>query len=102
MLPAREGVGLPQLEMVVDVVEELGNETLVYGDVTGEVAAVEIDAALPQPLPGAHARVCARLSGFTAVRPGERVPLALRLDRVHFFEAAGGEALADASPPAAV
>ena len=102
MLPAREGAGLPQVEMLVDVVEELGNETLIYGDVAGEVAAVEIDATLPAPLPGAHARVCARLSGFTAVRPGEKVPLALRLDRVHLFEAAGGEALASASPPAAV
>ena len=102
MLPAREGAGLPLVEMVVDVVEELGNETLIYGDVAGEVAAMETDAALPAPLPGAHARVCARLSGFTAVRPGEKVPLALRLDRVHFFEAAGGEALADVSPSAAV
>jgi ABC-type sugar transport system ATPase subunit len=102
MLPAREGAGLPQVEMVVDVVEELGNETLIYGDVTGEIAAVEIDSALPAPLPGARARLCARLSGFTAVRPGEKVPLALRLDRVHFFEAAGGEALANASSPAAV
>jgi ABC-type sugar transport system ATPase subunit len=102
MLPAREGAGLPQVEMVVDVVEELGNETLIYGDVTGEIAAVEIDSALPAPPPGARARLCARLSGFTAVRPGEKVPLALRLDRVHFFEAAGGEALANASPPAAV
>ena len=102
MLPAREGAGLPRVEMVVDVVEELGNETLVYGDVAGEVAAVETDATLPAPLPGAHARVCARLSGFTAVRPGEKVPLALRLDRVRFFEAASGEALADVSPSAAV
>ena len=101
MLPAREAAGLPQVEMVVDVVEELGNETLVYGDVAGEVAAVETDATLPAPLPGAHARVCARLSGFTAVRPGEKVPLALRLDRVRFFEAASGEALADVSPSAA-
>ena len=102
MLPSRDGAGLPQVEMVVDVVEELGNETLIYGDVAGEVAAVETDATLPAPLPGAHARVCARLSGFTAVRPGEKVPLALRLDRVHFFEAPGGEALADVSPSAAV
>ena len=101
LLPAREGAGLPQVEMTVDVVEELGNETLIYGDVPGEVATVKIDAALPAPLPGARARVCARLSGFTAVRPGETVPLALRLDRVHLFAAAGGEALASASPPAA-
>ena len=102
LLPAREGAGLPQVEMVVDIVEELGNETLIYGDVAGEVAAVETDATLPAPLPGAHARVCARLSGFTAVRPGERVPLAVRLDRVHLFAAVGGEALAGASPPTAV
>ncbi len=102
LLPARQGSGLPKLEMGVDVVEELGNETLIYGDVPGEVAAVEIDATLPAPLPGARARVCARFGGFTPVRPGEKIQLALRTDRVHLFEAAGGEALAGASPPAAV
>jgi len=101
LLPAQQGAGLPQLQMTVEVVEELGNETLIYGDVPGEVATVEIDPTLPAPLPGARARLCARLSGFSDVRPGETVPLALRLDRVHLFEAAGGEALASASPPAA-
>ena len=89
LLPAQQGAGLPQLQMSVEVVEELGDETLIYGDVPGEIATVEIDSALPAPLPGARARVCARLSGFTDVRPGETVPLALRLDRVHLFAAAG-------------
>jgi len=73
LLPAQQGAGLPQLQMTVEVVEELGNETLIYGDVSGEVATVEIDPTLPAPLPGARARLCARLSGFSDVRPGETV-----------------------------
>jgi ABC-type sugar transport system ATPase subunit len=97
LLPAQQGAGLPQLEMAVDVVEELGNETLVYGEVPGEIASIVIDATLPPPLPGSRARVSARLSGFTDVKHGDTLPLALRPDRVHLFEAAGGEAL---SPPA--
>ena len=98
LLPAQQGAGLPQLEMAVDVVEELGNETLAYGEVPGEIASVVIDATLPPPLPGSRARVCARLTGFTEVKHGDTLPLALRTDRVHLFEAAGGEAL---TPPAA-
>ena len=85
--------GLPLIDMKVELVEELGNETLVYGEVAGEVAAIDVDPALPPPLPGSRARICARLSGFTDVRPGEKLPLAVRLDRLHLFEATGGEAL---------
>ncbi len=80
LLPARSAAGLPRLEMTVDLVEELGNETLVYGEVPGEVAAVEIDRALPAPLPGSRARVAARLQGFTNVNPGETLPLGLRTE----------------------
>jgi sn-glycerol 3-phosphate transport system ATP-binding protein len=102
LLPAREGAGLPVIEMVVDIVEELGNETLVYGSVPGEVASIEIDATSPPPLPGARARVAARLQGFTAVKRGETMPLALRLDQLHVFDANTNEALSlDGSPTAA-
>ena len=93
LLPARSAAGLPRFEMTVDLVEELGNETLVYGDVPGEVAAVAIDRLLPAPLPGARARVAARLQGFTDVHPGEALPLGLRTDAVHVFDAASGAAL---------
>ena len=88
--------------MEVELVEELGNETLVYGEIAGEVAAIDIDPSLPPPLPGSRARICARLSGFTDVRPGEKLPLAVRTDRVHLFEATGGEALTLPSPPVAL
>ncbi len=93
LLPARSAAGLPSFEMTVDLVEELGNETLVYGEVPGEVASVEIDRALPAPLPGSRARVAARLQGFTDVHPGETLPLGLRTDVVHVFDAATGVAL---------
>ena len=102
LLPAREAGGLPTVDMEVELVEELGNETLVYGEVAGEVASIDVDPALPPPLPGSRARICARLSGFTDVHPGEKLPLALRLDRLHLFEATGGEALTLPSPPVAV
>jgi ABC-type sugar transport system ATPase subunit len=93
LLPARAAAGLPRLEMTVDMVEELGNETLVYGEVPGEIASIEIDRALPAPLPGSRARVAARLQGFTDAEPGETMPLGLRTDSVHVFDAASGAAL---------
>ena len=79
--------------MTVDLVEELGNETLVYGEVPGEIASVAIDRALPAPLPGSRARVAARLQGFTNVHPGETLPLGLRTEALHVFDAASGAAL---------
>jgi len=101
LVPAREGAGLPQLLMQVDLIEELGNETLVFGSVPGEVASIEIDATLPPPLPGARARVAARLRGFSGVKAGEKLPLALRLDALHLFDATTGEALRLAVTPSA-
>ncbi len=94
LVPAAGHDGLPALEMAVELVEELGNETLVYGEVHGEVASIEIDSALPPPLPGASVRVAARLHGFTDVRAGGKLPLALRVAEVHVFDAVSGEALA--------
>ena len=93
LAPAAEAAGRPVVEMTVDMVEELGNETLVYGEVPGEVASIEIDSALPAPLPGSRARVAARLQGFTDVHPGETLPLGLRTDAVHIFDAETGVAL---------
>jgi len=100
LLPASQATGLPQIEMTVGLVEELGNETLVYGEVAGEVATVEIDATLPPPLPGSRARICARLRGFTDVRRGETLPLGLRSELVHVFEVESGAALGGAPPNA--
>ena len=98
LAPAQDGGDMPRLEMLVDVVEELGNETLVYGDVAGEIATVTIDSTLPMPLEGSRARVAARLSGFSDVRRGDRLPLVVRDASVHLFEASSGEALPEPTP----
>jgi len=59
----------------VDVVEPLGNETLLHARSDGQ----ELTAALaPQSLP----------------KPGERVPLALDVTRLVFFDESSGEAIA--------
>ncbi len=91
---AAEAPGLPRIDMEVDLVEELGNETLVFGNVPGEIASINIDPALPPPLPGARARVAARLQGFTDVARGETLPLAVDTRELYLFDAATGEALA--------
>jgi ABC-type sugar transport system ATPase subunit len=90
---AADSPARPALEMAVDVVEELGNETLVYGEVPGEIASIEIDPSLPPPLPGSRARVCARLKGLTRFERGAKLPLGLAPDAVHVFDAATGESL---------
>jgi multiple sugar transport system ATP-binding protein len=59
----------------VDVVEPLGNETLLHARSDGQ----ELTAALsPQPLP----------------KPGERVPLAIDVTRLVFFDESSAEAIA--------
>jgi ABC-type sugar transport system ATPase subunit len=58
----------------VDVVEPLGNETLLHARSDGQ----ELTAALgPQLLP----------------KPGERVPLAIDVTRLLFFDGASGDAI---------
>ena len=94
LAPAADDPERPRLEMTIDVVEELGNETLVYGEVPGEIASVEIDPSLPPPLPGSRARVCARLQGLTRFDHGAKLPLGLAPEAVHVFDAATGQALA--------
>jgi ABC-type sugar transport system ATPase subunit len=99
LLPAAEAPGLSRLEMDVDLVEELGNETLVFGSVPGEIASVDVDPTLPPPLPGSKARVAARLQGFSGVDRGDTLPLALDAARVYLFDAATGETLDVAPQP---
>jgi ABC-type sugar transport system ATPase subunit len=99
LLTAAEGPGLPGLEMEVDLVEELGNETLVFGNVLGEVASIDIDPTLPPPLPGSRARVAARLQGFSDVGRGEKLPLVVDIEQLYLFDASTGDSLDVAPQP---
>ncbi|MCV7384653.1 ABC transporter ATP-binding protein [Mycolicibacter longobardus] len=64
------------VDIDVDLVEELGADTYLYGRITSS------DGAAPWS-------VTARVSGETSVRRGDRVRLRPDPDHVHFFSAAG-------------
>ena len=94
---------LPQIDVVVDVVEELGPETHVIFpvaaapvDVTGARADDEADEAL---LFGGGAVFTARVDPLTTARPGADLRLAVDPSRFHFFDPATGEALDTAATP---
>ena len=68
--------GSGQWELVVDVVETLGAERLVYCRLGESLFTVRIDGMLPAPA------------------PGSRVPLGITAERLHWFDAASGQRLA--------
>ncbi len=88
---------LPQIDVVVDVVEELGPETHVIFpvaaapvDVTGARADDEADEAL---LAGGGTIFTARVDPLTKALPGADLRLAVDPSRFHFFDPATGARL---------
>jgi ABC-type sugar transport system ATPase subunit len=85
--------GLPCLDLHVDLVEPLGETTLVHGTVTGSAAesgAEEEQAILAGT--AARAPVTALLASSHGTRPGDRMRVTAPLDRIYLFDAATGEA----------
>jgi sn-glycerol 3-phosphate transport system ATP-binding protein len=86
--------GPPCLDLHVDLVEPLGETTLVHGTVTGAVAesgAEEEQAILADE--AARAPVTAVLATSHGARPGDRMRVAAPPDRIYLFDAATGEAI---------
>jgi multiple sugar transport system ATP-binding protein len=86
--------GLPSFELLVDVVEPLGDEVMVHGSVSGttvETGAEEEE--VPTMLEGSRAPVTARFEPGVRFRPGERVRLGVKPDRVHLFDLRTGDRL---------
>ncbi len=86
--------GLPSFELLVDVVEPLGDEVLVHGSTSG--ATVETGAEeeeVPTMLGGSRAPITARFEPGVRLRPGERVRLGVKPDRVHLFDLRTGAAI---------
>ena len=93
---------LPQLEVPVEVVEDLGPDTHVIFPIeappvdTGDVrAATGHDETL---LPGGRALFTARVDPLTSARPGRPLRLSVDPSRFHFFDPASGVRLSDAEP----
>ena len=93
--------GLPTLEVVPDVTEELGTEIHVIFSVdappvvtedTEAAASLEGEGALA-PLGDGKATFTARVDPRSQVRPKEPILLAVDPSTLHFFEPATGEAI---------
>src|SRR5215471_10581234 len=86
--------GPPCLDLHVDLVEPLGETTLVHGTVSG--AAAESGAEEEQAIladPAARAPMTAVLASSHGARPGDRMRVAAAPDRIYLFDAATGEAI---------
>ena len=92
----------PRIEVTVELVEELGDEVqLAFAVDAPRVEAEAVRAAADTGedegrllLDDRRTRFTASLGGRRAVRPGERIRLALDARDLHFFDPASGAALA--------
>jgi multiple sugar transport system ATP-binding protein len=90
--------GLPQLDVGVEVVEELGSDAFIFFAL--DAKAVVVEEATPTAdedatllAPGERALFGARVDPRTAARVGERIRLAIDPSRFHFFAPDTGESL---------
>jgi sn-glycerol 3-phosphate transport system ATP-binding protein len=91
---APEPPGQPCLDLHVDLVEPLGETTLVHGTVSGAAAtsgAEEEQAILADV--ASRAPVTAVLATAHGARPGDRMRVAAPPDRIYLFDAATGQAI---------
>ncbi len=94
-------VHLPRVEAVVEVVEELGADTLLHFSVAAprpsiDGAAAEQDEA--SLLAEQTTLFTARVDPRCAAAPGSRVELGVDVTRLHFFDAESGDALPPRTP----
>jgi multiple sugar transport system ATP-binding protein len=105
--------GRPTLDVVVDVVEELGSEmnilfridcpAVVTAQTTAVAEAGDAEETRIVPLVGTPQQtVCtARVTARSDARTGERVRLAVAPDRMHFFDPGTGDVIASGAASAA-
>jgi multiple sugar transport system ATP-binding protein len=99
--------GLPTVDVVVAVVEELGSDAHVIFPIDApSVKAEELKAAAEDEdeaklLADDRALFNARVDPETSAKPGERLKLVVNPARFHFFDPGSGEALTGASARAA-
>jgi multiple sugar transport system ATP-binding protein len=79
------------IEVDVALAEPLGAETILHFDAKAETARAE--AALETDVDD-EANLTARLDGQSTIEAGERVPLAVDVERLYFFDRESGAAIA--------
>jgi len=95
--------GLPQLDVEIEVVEDLGSDTHVIFSVDApKVDASEVREAAGDDdtlLPADRVTFTARVDPQTSARPGRPLRLAVDPSRFHFFDPATGARLEHAATP---
>jgi sn-glycerol 3-phosphate transport system ATP-binding protein len=92
-----EGTSEPTVDVNVEVVEQLGHETILYGSIRGErVNPVGAEQGLTT-LPADRATIVARLDARRVPRVGETVPLAFAPVDLRLFDAHTGERITSAA-----
>jgi multiple sugar transport system ATP-binding protein len=86
---------LPQIDVQVAVLEELGSDSYVVFPVAAPPVRVE-EIKRAQLIADVGTTFTARVSPETAARPTERLRLAVNPDRFHFFDRETGTSLAPA------
>jgi multiple sugar transport system ATP-binding protein len=94
---------LPRLEVRVEVVEELGTETLVVFQVAAprvtEIEGAGGDDDEERLVQGDYALFTARVDARSRIRPGDTARLAVDNARIHFFDPVTGDAIEPLAPP---
>ncbi|MET0800703.1 MAG: sn-glycerol-3-phosphate ABC transporter ATP-binding protein UgpC [Actinomycetota bacterium] len=85
----------PSIEVLVEVVEPLGDEVLIHGSVDARVArsGAEIEEATLLADDSTRAPVTVRLDPDARPAPGERIPMVAEPEKVHLFDAESGRAI---------
>jgi multiple sugar transport system ATP-binding protein len=92
--------GLPTVEVVVEVLEDLGSDAHVFFTVDARAVTAEILEAEGQSLLDGGALMTARVDARTRARVAERLELAVDAHRFHFFDPETGARLLPQEAPA--
>jgi multiple sugar transport system ATP-binding protein len=91
---AASSPSLPTVEARVEVVEELGSDTHVFFGVDAPPMTAEVlEAASEEGFLADRALFTARVDAGATIRVGDVVPLAVDVDRLHYFDADTGARL---------
>jgi multiple sugar transport system ATP-binding protein len=102
--PVAPGSGVLSFDVVVDSVESTGADLYAHARIEGGLGADQhldalvsvSDGIAPSRAEDGATRLVARLDPATRARAGSHLTLGVDADRIHLFDAAGGDALAGA------
>jgi ABC-type sugar transport system ATPase subunit len=95
-----ESDGRPSIEVLVEVVEPLGDEVMIHGTVDARAAqsGAEVEEATLLADASMRAPVTVRLDPDVRPAPGDRVRLVAESEKVHLFDAESGAAIEGNGP----